>query len=442
MDVVVIGGGIVGMATAVALIEMGRGPVVVLEAEKELGEHQTGRNSGVIHSGIYYKPGSLKAKLCAEGREAMFRFCEERGIRHERCGKVIVATREELVPMLDVLEERGRTNGLTPRRLRAEEVREREPHVSCLAGLHVAETGIVKFATVLRALGEVVVERGGEVRTGTRVIGIRRESGASSDFVVQTNGERSEVIARNLVNCAGLQCDRIARMAGVTPGLAIIPFRGEYYDLAAHARGLCRDLVYPVPDPRFPFLGVHLTRATDGAVEAGPNAVLAMKREGYSWASFSFADIGSLFGYGGFWRMAKKHARTGIFEMYRSLVKGAFVRAVQELVPEVRSEDLEPGARGRSGTGGRTVGRAGRRFQDRGGRRDAPRPERALAGGDGVVGDRQVHRVVRAPRVPRRLTYRRLASRRMRAIRRRTMSRSAWRMLRTFADDGVPTSRR
>lgn len=347
-DVVVIGGGIVGMATAAALLELGRGPVIVLEAERTLGEHQTGRNSGVIHSGIYYKPGSLKAKLCAEGREAMFRFCDERGIRSERCGKVIVATREELVPMLDVLEERGRANGLSPRRMSAEEVREREPHVKCLGGLFVAETGIVKFASVLRALGEVVEERGGEVRMGRRVVGIRREGG---DFVVETRGagaarDDGVVVARNLVNCAGLQCDRIARMAGAEPGVTIVPFRGEYFDLVASKRALCTNLIYPVPDARFPFLGVHLTRATDGAVEAGPNAVLAMKREGYTWAQFSAADVATMLGDAGFWRMALKHGRTGLFEMYRSLVKSAFVEAVQELVPEVRAEDLEPGRAG------------------------------------------------------------------------------------------------
>jgi len=349
VDVVVIGGGIVGMATAAALLELGRGPVVVLEAESALAEHQTGRNSGVIHSGIYYKPGSLKARLCAEGREAMFRFCAERGITHERCGKVIVATRPELVSQLDVLEKRGLENGLSPRRLTAEEVMEREPHVRCLAGLHVAETGIVKYAHVLRALGEVVAERGGEVRTGSRVTGIHRDATSNAshddkDFILDT--PRGEIVARNLVNCAGLQCDRIARMAGADPGLAIIPFRGEYYDLVPEKRGLCKDLIYPVPDPRFPFLGVHLTRAPDGTVEAGPNAVLAMKREGYSWGHVSLADLGALAAYGGFWRMATRHAKTGIFEMYRSLVKAAFVRAVQELVPEVQAEDLEPGRAG------------------------------------------------------------------------------------------------
>jgi L-2-hydroxyglutarate oxidase len=341
VDVAVIGGGIVGMATAAELLTRGRGPLVVLEAEETLGEHQTGRNSGVIHSGIYYKPASLKAKLCAEGREAMFRFCAEREIPHERCGKVIVATREALVPMLDELERRGRANGLAPRRVTAEEIKEREPHVACLAGLIVEETGIVRFSVVLRELGRVVAERGGEVRTGSRVLDIKKDG---ERFVLVTPS--GEITAKNIVNCAGLQCDRIARLAGADPKLAIIPFRGEYFDLVPEKRGLCRDLIYPVPDPAFPFLGVHLTRAVDGSVEAGPNAVLAMKREGYFKSSFSLRDVGSLLGYSGFWHMARKHARTGAYEMYRSLVKSAFVRAVQELVPEIRSEDLVPGRAG------------------------------------------------------------------------------------------------
>jgi len=341
VDVAVIGGGIVGMATAAELLARKRGPLVVLEAEETLGEHQTGRNSGVIHSGIYYKPASLKAKLCAEGREAMFRFCEERAIPHERCGKVIVATREELLPMLDELERRGRANGLAPRRVTAEEIKEREPHVACLAGLVVEETGIVRFSVVLRELGRLVAERGGEVRTNSRVLDIKKDG---AHFVLVTPS--GEVTAKNIVNCAGLQCDRIARLAGADPKLAIIPFRGEYFDLVPEKRGLCRDLIYPVPDPAFPFLGVHLTRAVDGSVEAGPNAVLAMKREGYFKSSFSLRDVGSLLGYSGFWHMARKHARTGAYEMYRSLVKSAFVRAVQELVPEIRSEDLVPGRAG------------------------------------------------------------------------------------------------
>jgi L-2-hydroxyglutarate oxidase len=341
VDVAVIGGGIVGMATASELASRKRLPLVVLEAEPELGAHQTGRNSGVIHSGIYYKPGSLKAKLCFDGREAMFRFCEERGIKHERCGKVIVATRTEEIPMLDEIERRGRANGLDPKRITAEEVKELEPHVACVAGLHVRETGIVKFSTVLKEIGKLVAERGGEVRTGSRVIGIRR---ADDRFVIETT--KGEVVAKNLVNCAGLQCDRIARLAGADVKLQIIPFRGEYYDLKPEARRLCKNLIYPVPDPAFPFLGVHLTRATDDSVEAGPNAVLAFKREGYSFSSFSLRDVATYLGFSGFWKMAMKHGKTGMFEMYRSLSKSAFVRAVQTLVPEIEDQDLEPGRAG------------------------------------------------------------------------------------------------
>ncbi|HEY8079153.1 MAG TPA: L-2-hydroxyglutarate oxidase, partial [Labilithrix sp.] len=300
-----------------------------------------GRNSGVIHSGIYYKPGSLKAKLCAEGREAMFRFCDERGIRHERCGKVIVATRAEELPMLDEIERRGRANGLDPKRMTQEEVREREPHVACVSGLFVRETGIVKFSEVLAELGKIVAERGGEVRTGHRVTGIRKDG---ARFVIET--AKGEVVAKNLINCAGLQCDRIARLAGADVRLQIIPFRGEYWDLVEARRSLCRHLIYPVPDPAFPFLGVHLTRAVDGSVEAGPNAVLAFKREGYFFSSFSPRDVATYLGFGGFWRMAMKHGKTGLFEMYRSLSKSAFVRAVQTLVPELRAEDITPGRAG------------------------------------------------------------------------------------------------
>ncbi len=328
------------MATAAELLARGR-RVVVLEAEAELAEHQTGHNSGVIHSGIYYKPGSFKARLCAEGREAMFAFCEEHDIAHERCGKVIVATRPELVRMLDELERRGRANGLDPVRMTAEEIKEHEPHVSCLAGLFVKETGIVKFRHVLETLAKIVEQRGGEVKKSARVEGISRDG---KDFILRTKDD--ELRAGNLVNCAGLQCDRIARMAGADPELTIIPFRGEYYDLVEERRSLCKNLIYPVPDPRFPFLGVHLTRAPDGQVEAGPNAVLAWKREGYTKTDFSLDDMMELLAFRGFWQMASRHMKTAVFEMHRSLSKPAFVRAVQELVPDVKSEDLVPGRAG------------------------------------------------------------------------------------------------
>jgi L-2-hydroxyglutarate oxidase len=341
VDVAVVGGGIVGMATAAALGAMGRGPIVVLEAEPTLGEHQTGRNSGVIHSGIYYKPGSLKARLCAAGREELYRFCEKHEVAHERCGKVIVATRPSELPMLDELERRGRANGLTPTRCSAEQIREREPHVACVGGLFVKETGIVRFVDVLTALARVVSERDGDVRTSSRVLAIDRRAG---QFVLVTPS--AEIGARNLVNCAGLHADRVARLAGAATPLLIVPFRGEYYDLVPEREALCRNLIYPVPNPHLPFLGVHLTRTVGGGVEVGPNAVLAFKREGYEKTSFSWTDTDELLAYRGFWQMAARHAWTGVSEVYRSFNKAAFVRDVQALVPEVRAEDLRPGRAG------------------------------------------------------------------------------------------------
>jgi (S)-2-hydroxyglutarate dehydrogenase len=340
-DVVVIGGGIVGMATAMAVLDRRPCSLLVLEAEAELAMHQTGRNSGVIHSGIYYKPGSLKATLCVRGREAMLRFCEERGVPTELCGKVIVATREEEKAALEVLIQRGAANGVDVQRLAPEELREREPAVVGVASVFVPATGIVDYAEVTRAMADVVRERGGEVRLASRVVGVRP---SASEFTIQT--ERGAVSARNIINCAGLHCDKIAEMCGLTPGIAIIPFRGEYYDLIESRRGLCKNLIYPVPDARYPFLGVHFTRAVSGKVEAGPNAVLAFKREGYQLSDFSLEDSLSLLGYLGFWKMAGQHWKTGISEMYRSLSKAAFVRSLQALIPEITAADLEPGRAG------------------------------------------------------------------------------------------------
>jgi L-2-hydroxyglutarate oxidase len=340
-DVVVIGGGIVGMATAMALLEQKPRSLAVLEAEPELAMHQTGRNSGVIHSGIYYKPGSLKATLCVEGRRAMLRFCEERGVRTELCGKVIVATKEEEKAALEILIERGAANGVDVQRLTTEELREREPAVSGVASVFVPATGIVDYAEVTRAMADVVRERGGEVRLDSRVLGVRP---GAREFTIETaNGV---VTARNIINCAGLHCDEIARMCGQDPGIAIIPFRGEYYDLVESSRGLCKNLIYPVPDARYPFLGVHFTRSVSGKVEAGPNAVLAWKREGYDKTSFSLKDTMALLGYGGFWQMATQHWKTGVSEMHRSLSKATFVRSLQALIPQVTAADLEPGRAG------------------------------------------------------------------------------------------------
>lgn len=341
-EFVVVGGGIVGMATAWSLTRAGHPGVLVLEAEPVLAAHQTGRNSGVIHSGLYYKPGSLKARLCAQGRDAMYRLCQERGILHERCGKVVVATEPGQVPQLDELERRGRANGLGGmRRASPEEIREREPFVRCLDGLIVDETGIVSFASVLRELRLLVEESGGVVRLDEGVVDLAPDAGG-----VRVQSTRNTYHAGTLINCAGLQSDRVARLAGVEPGVRIVPFRGEYYDLLPHARHLVRDLIYPVPDPSFPFLGVHFTRATDGVVEAGPNAVLALAREGYDWWTASWRDLASSLGYPGFWRLARKHWRMGWMEVRRSLDRALFLRALQQLVPALRDSDITPGRAG------------------------------------------------------------------------------------------------
>jgi L-2-hydroxyglutarate oxidase len=341
-DVAVIGGGIIGLATAMALKSRSQASLIVLEAEPRLGAHQTGHNSGVIHSGLYYKPGSLKARNCVEGREAMYRFCQEHGIAHERCGKVVVATGPDEVPALEELERRGTANGLKGvRRLRPEEIRELEPHASGVAGLHVPETGIVDYKQVAQVYAELVRKGGGEIRTGARVTGCRRYS---DELVLETTS--GEVHCRHLVNCAGLHSDEVARLCGVRPNVQIVPFRGEYYELVPERQFLVKNLIYPVPDPRFPFLGVHFTRLIHGGVEAGPNAVLAFKREGYRWTDISASDLRQMLTYAGFWRMAAKYWRTGFGEMFRSLSKKAFVRALQKLVPELRFEDIRPAGSG------------------------------------------------------------------------------------------------
>jgi len=341
-DVAIIGGGIVGTATAMALARDAGASVVVLEAEDRLAAHQTGNNSGVIHSGLYYKPGSLKAANCVAGREAMYRFCREHGLPHERCGKIVVATREDELPRLASLEQRGGANGLEGmKRLTPEEIREKEPHVTGIAGLWVPQTGIVDYTAVTERFAQLVREAGGEIRLNSRVTAVRRDGG---ELVLQTVG--GEVRTKNLINCAGLQCDRVARMCGVEPGVKIVPFRGEYYEIAPARHHLIRNLVYPVPDPQFPFLGVHFTRMVKGGVEAGPNAVLAFKREGYTKTSFSLRDTFETFTYGGALRMFSKHWKMGLGEFQRSFNKKAFLKALQRLLPELQLEDLSPGGAG------------------------------------------------------------------------------------------------
>lgn len=341
-DIAIIGGGIVGLGTALALSEQTSARLIVLEAEGKLAQHQTGHNSGVIHSGLYYKPGSLKAKNCAEGRELMYRYCAENGIAHDRCGKVVVATDERELPALAELERRGIANGLKGiRRLTADEIREHEPHVAGIAGLFVAETGIVDYKQVSESYAMKVRERGGDVRLDAKLVGFRR---SGSDFVLTTT--QGDVTCRGLVNCAGLQSDRVARLCGVDPKLQIVPFRGEYYDLVPAKWGLVRNLIYPVPDPRFPFLGVHFTRMIGGGVEAGPNAVLAFRREGYTRTSFRAGDVLQMLRYRGFWRMAAKYYDMGIHEMYRSISKRAFLKALQRLIPELKWADIHPAGAG------------------------------------------------------------------------------------------------
>jgi L-2-hydroxyglutarate oxidase len=334
-DVAVVGGGLVGTATALALSE--RNPAVaVLEAEDRLAAHQSGHNSGVIHSGLYYKPGSLKAALCVEGARALYRFCEEEGIAHERCGKLVVVTDPAELPRLDELERRGQANGLTGlRRLRAEEIRDFEPYAAGIAALHVPETGIVDYPAVARAYGRRVEEKGGTVWTGARAHAVRRDG---SGLRIETG--RGDVSCRLLVNCAGLQSDRVARMCGAPVDVRIFPFRGEYYELVPEKQSLVRGLIYPVPDPRFPFLGVHLTRMIKGGVEAGPNAVLALRREGYRWSDISPRDIAETAAWPGFWKLAARFWKIGAYEVERSLLKSVFVRDLQRLVPEIRDADL------------------------------------------------------------------------------------------------------
>lgn len=338
VDCVIIGGGIVGLATAMALSKRDAGlRILVLEKEAGLARHQTGRNSGVIHSGIYYKPGSFKARFAREGSRSMVEFCREHGIKHNVCGKVVVATQESELPLLDKLMRRGLDNELPVTKLAGEQVREIEPHVRCLAGIKVPSTGIVDYREVCAKFADLVRGRGGTVITGARVTGSREVSGTHRIETTQGGFE-----ARFLINCAGLHSDRVARLAGLRPQARIVPFRGEYYELVPQKRHLVNTLIYPVPNPDFPFLGVHFTKMIDGSVHAGPNAVLAFKREGYHKTSFNLRDFLETMTYGGFWKFARKNLGEGLMEIRRSLSKAAFVRSLQRLIPEVQPEDVVP----------------------------------------------------------------------------------------------------
>jgi len=342
-DLVIIGGGVVGLSTALnSLRTFPQLRLLVAEKEDGVARHQSGHNSGVIHSGIYYKPGSLKAKLCVAGRDAMVAFCAEHNIPYEICGKLIVAVTEEEKPRLQMLMERGRANGLAGlRMLDASEAHAIEPNVGGVAWLLVPSTGITDYITVCEKYAELIRAQGGTVSTSTAVAKIVRRSG---ETVVETS--RGSFATRYVINCAGLHSDRVTRMARKKPEVRIIPFRGEYYDLAPGREHLVKNLIYPVPDLRFPFLGVHFTRRVRGGVDAGPNAVLAFKREGYTHADFSLRDVAGTFTYPGFWRMAAKYWQSGADEFYRSVNKPAFVRALQRLTPNLQASDLVPDGSG------------------------------------------------------------------------------------------------
>lgn len=335
-DVAIIGGGVVGLATAYSLSQQFPDQkILILEKEPDLAHHQTGHNSGVLHSGIYYKPGSMKAINCREGKLAMEKFCEEQSIDYDICGKVIVALNDEQVPAMNRIYERGQANGVTCEIVDQARLNELEPHSAGIAAIHVPEAGIVNYKQVCNRLGEIIAERENKVVCGAKVTGIRR---AGSATVVTTS--MGDYEADLVVNCAGLHSDRVTKMGGTKPESKIVPFRGEYFELVEDRKHLCRNLIYPVPDPRFPFLGVHFTRMIDGAVECGPNAVLAFAREGYTMGTINIKDLFESLTYPGFVRMAMKHWKMGMGEMWRSFSKQAFVKALQKLMPEIRAEDL------------------------------------------------------------------------------------------------------
>ena len=341
-DLCVVGAGVVGLATAWAATR--RWPdarILVIEKEQRVAFHQTGRNSGVIHSGIYYTPGSLKARTCRSGREALIEFCREHGVQHELCGKVVVALDDSELPALERIHQRAIENGARVELLDRSRLQEIEPHAAGIRALRVPETGIVDYIGLCETLARLITDSGGRVELGTTVTGRRTEPGG---HVVETTAGRFRT--HRLVNCGGLQSDRLARRFGTRPDARIVPFRGEYYELTDAARHLCRHLIYPVPDPSFPFLGVHFTRMVAGGVECGPNAVLAGAREGYRKTSINLRDLGGVLGYPGFWRLASKHWQTGLGEVWRSWSKAAFVKALQRLIPELRAEDLRPAPAG------------------------------------------------------------------------------------------------
>lgn len=342
-ELLVVGGGIVGLAAAWKLQQAKPGlRVTLLEKESGLGRHQTGNNSGVLHSGLYYKPGSAKARLAVQGLQQMLAFCREHAIPHEQCGKIVVATSPEELPRLDALWERGNANGLKGlRRLNPDQIQEIEPHAAGIAAIHVPQEGIVDYPAVTRKLGELIERAGGQVRLGARVSGMTRED---SGWIVHST--LGDFRAGFVVSCGGLHADRLVKAAGQKPTATIVPFRGEYYKIRQDRQFLVKHLIYPVPDPKFPFLGVHFTRLIKGGIEAGPNAVLAFAREGYRWTDFNARDLAEALLFPGLWRFMAAYPSMCGYEFRRSLSKREFTRSLQRLVPEIRSTDLEPGGAG------------------------------------------------------------------------------------------------
>ncbi|PAE95886.1 L-2-hydroxyglutarate oxidase [Shouchella clausii] len=341
-DFTIIGGGIVGLAVGDALF--GRYPkasVLIIEKEQEVAAHQTGHNSGVIHSGIYYKPGSFKAKFAKAGNQSMTAFCQKHGLKVDICGKVIVATNKKELPLLDHLYQRGIDNGLDLRMLSKEELHEAEPYVNGLAAISVPTAGIVSYKEVAEKLASLIAEKGGEIQLGTTVETI---SESNEGATIET--DKGTFQTSYLINCAGLHSDRIAKLAGYHVDMKIVPFRGEYYKLRPEKRHLVKNLIYPVPNPDFPFLGVHFTRMIDGEVDAGPNAVLSFKREGYRKTDIDWQDVAEVIRYKGFWQLATKYWKEGTEEMIRSFSKKKFVENLQHLIPDVTEADLVPGPSG------------------------------------------------------------------------------------------------
>jgi L-2-hydroxyglutarate oxidase len=342
-DIVIIGGGIVGLATGYNLLTSNQKlKVTILEKENRIASHQTGNNSGVVHSGLYYKPGSLKASNCIRGYEQLIRFAEENDIPHDICGKIVVATDEDQVAAMENLFDRGIANGLQGiRKLKKEELKEYEPNVAGIAGLFVPQTGIIDYSVVSEKLASQFEKLGGNILTGTKVTGITQNQNA-----VQIHTTSNDIEAKLIVNCAGLYSDKVARMTGAEVDIKIIPFRGEYYKLKKEKESLVNNLIYPVPDPSFPFLGVHFTRMMKGGVEAGPNAVFAFKREGYSKSDINVKELVESLSWPGFLKVANKYWKTGFGEFYRSFSKSAFTRALQKLVPDITADDLIKGGAG------------------------------------------------------------------------------------------------